>query len=148
MPTFKLKPSAEDKLIATTASVKKGYGEKTKLVDYLNKKNNDKDEYILNVFWENKDCEKMWNYVLKFGVSMPYEGLSEVKPYTNKRGKTSMAHFNGSKYMKACIIKDGITDDKSIVCIKWEVPSKSTWYICEESGKFYKRRHRLRVKIL
>jgi len=141
MPKFKLK-TEEGKLAqavnATAAAVKKKYGESNRLVDYLNRKHNEKDEYILKIFWEAKTELSMWDYIAKFQIQMPYTGMSDIRVYTNKRGKISMAHFNGSKYMKACIKKDGITDDKPIACVKWAVPTIDEWEI-NGMGKFVKR---------
>jgi len=138
MPTFHLKEKDEGKLAkavnATAAAVKKKYGESNRLVDYLNKKHNEKDQYVLKIFWENDDTDKMWEYVRKFQIGMPYKGMSDIKAYTNKRGKTSMAHYNGSKFM--CLVGK---DKKPITCVKWAVPTIDEWKI-DSLGKFIKNK--------
>ncbi len=148
MPKFKLKKE-EGKLAqavnATAAAVKKKYGESNRLVDYLNRKHNEKDEYILKIFWEAKTELSMWDYIAKFQIQMPYTGMSDLRLYTNKRGKISMAHYNGTKFMglaKEVVLTDipGLKRPsyRSIPCVKWAVPTIDEWEI-NGMGKFVKR---------
>lgn len=141
MPKFKLKKE-EGKLAqavnATAAAVKKKYGESNRLVDYLNRKHNEKDEYILKIFWEAETELSMWDYITKFQIQMPYTGMSDLRVYTNKRGKSSMAHYNGTKFMRLATESRLHLGYSTIPCVKWAVPTIDEWEI-NGMGKFVKR---------
>lgn len=139
MPRFNVKQQKEEGKLAqavsaTAAAVKKKYGESNRLVDYLNKKNNEKDDFILQMFARGGNKDQMWDYVKRFQVHMPYKGMTDIRVYTNKRGKTSMAHYNGSKFM--CLVKEE-QFLKPIECVKWAVPTEEDWII-DGFGKFVK----------
>ena len=118
---------------STSAAVKKKYGESNRLVDYLNKKHNEKDTFILSMFARGGNKDQMWDYVKRFEVQMPYKGLSDIRVYINKRGEEKMAHYNGSKFM--CLVK---TDTSPKECVKWAVPTQEEWII-DGLGKFIKK---------
>ena len=97
---------------------------------YLEKEIDDRDSWVISKL---SDDDK-WVYVAKFSITRAINGLSTIGDYTNKRGFTSKAHFNGGRYIGSCK-KYG---DAPIECLKYEVPSKDKgWSIVE--GKFVKR---------
>ena len=132
---FVLRKKKEEEPRVVECAMKKKYGEANGLIDYLNTKHSEKDKYILKVFWENEeDCGAMFDYVIKFKVNMPYKGLTEIKPYTNKSGRSTMGHYNGATYIGS-VVKLGT---KPVPCNKWETPNRKDWDI-NDSGKFIKR---------
>jgi len=97
---------------------------------YLEKEIDDRDSWVISKL---SDDDK-WVYVAKFSIMRAIKGVSTIGDYTNKRGFTSKAHFNGGRYIGSCK-KYG---DAPIACLKYEVPSKDKgWSIVE--GKFVKR---------
>jgi len=107
-------------------AVKYQYGKSNGLVRYLNERHTEKDIWILEILSD----DLKWDYVKKFRVEMTYIGKSVIKPYTNKKGYTSMAHFCGSTYIGS-VKKWG---DKPVDCNLYEVPYKPMWSIIR--GKF------------
>lgn len=97
---------------------------------YLSKEIDDRDTWVISKL---SDDDK-WIYVAKFQIQRQYKGLSTIGDYTNKRGFTSKAHFNGGRYIGSCK-KYG---DTPIVCPKYEVPTKERGWVIVE-GKFVKR---------
>ena len=117
-------------------AVKGKYAESNRLVAYLNNKISERDSFVLKMLWEqDKNVGAMFDYVIKFDVNFPYNGLTEIKPYENKSGITKPAHFNGKTYWGS-VIKLGA---KPVVCPKYETPNREHWTI-NENGKFVKRR--------
>tara|TARA_R110002167_G_scaffold71882_8_gene202655 strand:- start:66 stop:467 length:402 start_codon:yes stop_codon:yes gene_type:complete len=119
-------------------AVKGKYAESNRLVAYLNNKISERDSFVLKMLWEQDNEFKkssMFDYVIKFDVNFPYNGLTELKPYENKSGITKLAHFNGDRYIGS-VIKLGA---KPVVCPKYETPNREHWTI-NENGKFVKRR--------
>ena len=119
-----------DEEIAQLRSVKGNLQRANGLVRYLNGEMKKRDEWSLERF---SDDDK-WLYVEEFQIASPYNGKSEIRPYTNKRGFTSMAHYNRfGKYMGSVKQKG----EKPIDCTYYEVPSKKTWEIVR--GRFVKK---------
>lgn len=109
--------------------VKGKLAEKTGLARWLDKEVDKRDNWILQRL---ADDDK-WDYVAEFQLRQPYKGKSEIRDYTNKRGYTSKAHFNGNSYIGS-VKKLGTVP---VDCQKWEVPSRDKgWRI--EKGKFVK----------
>ena len=132
---FKKKEEPPAPAVAELA-VKGKYAESNRLVAYLNNKISERDSFVLKMLWEqDKNIGAMFDYVIKFDVNFPYNGLTELKPYTNKSGITKLAHFNGDRYIGS-VIKLGA---KPVVCPKYETPNRENWTI-NEKGKFIRRR--------
>ena len=131
-----LRKKKEEEPKVVECAMKKKYGEANGLIDYLNKRHNQKDKFVLEMLWD-QDYEfkktSMFDYVIEFDVNMPYKGLTTIKPYKNKQGKTILAHFN-YKYFGS-VVKLG---EKPVPCDKWETPNRKDWYI-NDSGKFIKK---------
>ena len=127
------KEKDQDLLLPGLCAVKKKYGEANGLISYLNKQSSERDSWILETLWSEKNSVKMWEYVIKFQVKSSYDGLTEIGHYTNKKGKTSLAHFNGMTYVKAAQ-----KDDRPLPCKKWSVPCKENWFI-NLRGEFKKK---------
>ena len=135
---FVLRKKKEEEPRVVECAMKKKYGEANGLIDYLNKRHNQKDKFVLEMLWD-QDYEfkktSMFDYVIKFKVNMPYKGLTEKKLYKTKSGRILMAHYNGDTYIGS-VVKLG---EKPVPCNKWETPNRKDWDI-NDSGKFIKRR--------
>jgi len=119
---FIVKSTAKDPINAIKASLAKKSG----LCVYLQNELNSRDTFVLKKL---NDDDK-WEYVIQFNIRMSYIGKTTIEEYTNKKGITHLAHFNGSRYEDS-VKKLG---DKPVNCIKWGVPNKQDWTIRE--GKF------------
>ena len=133
MPRFNIKTKEEPTPTVAEISVKGKYGEANRLVHYLNDKISERDKFVLEMLWEQSNRSSMFDYVIKFQVHRPYKGLTEIRDYTNKKGVTSKAHFNGGCYMGSVKQKGA----KPIPCDKYEVPNRQSWTI-NGNGKFVK----------
>jgi hypothetical protein len=137
MPTFNIKKKDEEPTpTIAELSVKGKYADSNRLVSYLNDRISERDNFVLKMLWE-QDYEfkqsDMFDYVIKIQVHRPYKGLTEIKNYTNRSGRTDRAHFNGSSYMGS-VVKLGT---KPVACDKWGVPNREGWTI-NGNGKFVK----------
>ena len=93
-----MKPKEEPTPPVAELAVKGKYAESNRLVAYLNNKISERDSFVLKMLWEQDNEFKkssMFDYVIKFDVNFPYNGLTELKPYENKSGITKLAHFHG-----------------------------------------------------
>ena len=122
MPKFNVKSADKDPINAIKASLAKKSG----LCAYLQNELSSRDAFVLKKL---NDDDK-WEYVIEFNIRMPYPGKTTIEEYTNKKGITHLAHFNGSTYIDS-VKKLGW---KLKDCIKWDVPNKKDWTI--RGGKF------------
>tara|TARA_R110002110_G_scaffold11114_1_gene53928 strand:+ start:206 stop:598 length:393 start_codon:yes stop_codon:yes gene_type:complete len=121
---------------STSNAVKAQYGWANGLVRHLNEKHTEKDSWVLKTVSDNLK----WDYVKKFGVKIEYIKKSEIRPYTNKKGYTSNAHFSGDTYIGS-VKKEG---KKPINCKYYEVPYQPMWSII--NGKFQRKISKTKTK--
>ena len=122
MPKFNVKSADKDPINAIKASLAKKSG----LCALLQNKLSSRDAFVLKKF---NDDDK-WEYVIKFNIGMPYPGKTTIEEYTNKKGFTHLAHFNGATYVDT-VKKLG---DKPTDTTKYDVPNKKEWTI--RGGRF------------
>ena len=102
------------------------YNKSNGLNRYLQKKIDSRDKYTLEIFWENKCLDNMWEYVIRFSIRFKYNGLTTIGDYTNKKGVVSQAHFNNNGSYMGSVRKLGLVPIK---CEMWEIPNRESWTI-------------------